>query len=451
MIKPSFFTLSKALPVLAALTSLGALGACDSGQTSSDEGPAAAAGSPPASAGAGPSGSGAPNHAGAGNIAGSGSAAGATGAAGAAGGAGVPGSAGSAGILIGTGGPFPFPQNKKPGACTLTTTANASGSVQAAYTSWKAAFVTSSGAGSGLRVQRNTDGDDTVSEGIGYGMIAAAYLADKATFDGLWAYAKSHLDANGLMNWKIDAGGTVTGMGSAADADEDVAWALLMASNQWSSATYLADGRKVIQAIYDTTIAGDGMLKPGDNWGGTSATYPDYFSPAYFRVFAKVMNNANWSGAIIDRNYEILDKVSGQHGLVPDTTSSTYEIPAGKAGTYSYDACRTPWRIAMDYCFNAEPRAKAYLDKVGPFFDGVGANNIGDGYSLTGSQTSSNKNMAFIGPAGVAGMVGHQALLDGAFAFGASNGGGDTSYYGQSLRLISMLMMSGNFVDFSKQ
>lgn len=448
MIKSSFSSLSKFLPALSAAASIVALGACDAGQSSSDDGPAA--GSPSAAAGAGQGQGGAPPQAGTGNKAGASPGAGAPGASGATGQAGSPGGAGSSGILLGMGGPFPFPQNKKPGACTLTTAANASGSAQAAYNSWKSALVTSSGAGAGLRVRRNTDGDDTVSEGIGYGMIAAAYMADKATFDGLWTYAKAHFDMNGLMHWKIDAGGTVTGMGSAADADEDMAWALIMASNQWSSATYLADGKKVIQAIFDTTIAGDGMLKPGDNWGGTTATYPDYFSPAYFRVFAKVMNNANWSGAIIDRNYEILDKVSGEHGLVPDTTSSSYEIPSGKAGTYSYDACRTPWRIAMDYCFNGEPRAKAYLDKVGAFFDGVGANNIGDGYSPSGSATSSNKNMAFIGPAGVAGMAGHQSLLDGAFAFGAANGGGDTSYYGQSLRVITMLMMSGNFVDFTK-
>ena len=59
-------------------------------------------------------------------------------------------------------------------------------------------------------------------------------------------------------------------------------------------------------------------------------------------------------------------------------------------------------------------------------------------------------NMAFIGPAGVAGMVAYPSLLDGAFSFGASNGGGDSSYYGQSLRVLTMLMMSGNFVDFTK-
>ena len=46
-----------------------------------------------------------------------------------------------------------------------------------------------------------------MSEGIGYGMIAAVYMYDRPTFDGLWGYAKTHFDANGLMNWKITSGG----------------------------------------------------------------------------------------------------------------------------------------------------------------------------------------------------------------------------------------------------
>ena len=156
-------------------------------------------------------------------------------------------------------------------------------------------------------------------------------------------------------------------------------------------------------------------------------------------------NNPRWTGAIMDRNYEILMNVSGTYGLVPDRTTGTYQ----NMGTYSYDACRTPWRIAMDYCFNDEPRAKAYLMKIGAFFDGIGAANIGDGYSLTGMATSPNKNMAFIGPAGVAGMAGWPKLLDGAFMFGAENLG-DQNYYPQSLRIVTMLMMSGNFLDYSR-
>src|SRR5262245_41391074 len=187
---------------------------------------------------------------------------------------------------LGQGGPFTFPQAKTSGACTIATSASAAAATMSAYNSWKSMFVTSSGASSGLRVQSPQHSGGTVSEGMGYGMISAVYMNDRTTFDGLWAYAKAHFDNNGLMNWKITSGGTTAsdGTGSALDGDEDMAWALLMASDQWSSTTYLDDARAIIDAIYGTTIAGDGTLKPGDQWGGTTMFYPDYFSPAYYRV-----------------------------------------------------------------------------------------------------------------------------------------------------------------------
>jgi endo-1,4-beta-D-glucanase Y len=418
---------------------------CDSGDSSESGGAGAggassaghagspAAGGNPTSAGGGSTGAAAGAHAG-----------GATGSAGATGSS--AGAGNSTGPIFGTGGPFAFPQNKKPMYCSLTTVGNASGAVQSAYASWKSAFVTSSGAGTGLRVQRNTNQNDTVSEGIGYGMLAAVYMNDRTTFDGLWTYAKANFDANGLMTWHLSSSGSIMGTGSATDGDEDMGWALLMASDQWSSSAYLAEAKSVISAILINSVAADGMLKPGDGWGATLQTYPDYFSPAYYRVFAKVTNNPNWSGVVIDRNYAILAAVEGSDGLDPDYTTTAY----GTSQPYGYDACRTPWRIGMDYCFNGEPRAQAYLTKIGTFFNGVGAANIGDGYSNSGSQTSSNKNMAFIGPAGVAGMAGFPTLLDGAFSFGANNSGDQTSYFGQSLRVLTMLMMSGNFVDFTK-
>lgn len=350
-------------------------------------------------------------------------------------------------MKLGTGGPFPFPQNKKSASCSLATAADAAASVRTAYDEWKTTFVSPTGAGAAgnLRVVRTTDNNDTVSEGIGYGMLAAVYMADRPTFDGLWSYAKSHLDTKGLMNWQLSATGTVIGQGSATDADEDIAWALVMASNQWSSSAYLADARAMITALLTSSVADDGMLKPGDSWGPMNVTFPDYFSPAYFRVFAAVTGNARWTGDILDRNYVILANVTGTHGLVPDRSNGTYQI----SGSYAYDACRTPWRIGMDYCFNAEPRAQAYLAKVGAFFDGIGAANIGDSYSPTGMPLSMNKNMAFIGPAGVAGMAGFPMLLNDAFAFGAQNLG-DKQYYPQSLKLVTMLMMSGNFLDYTR-
>jgi endo-1,4-beta-D-glucanase Y len=352
------------------------------------------------------------------------------------------------------GGPFAFPQNKKPANCSLTTVSNASGAVQTAYTFWKGKFVTSNGAGGNLRVQRdNATSLDTVSEGMGYGMLAAVYMADKATFDGLLGYVKAHLDPKGLMHWHIDSAGNPVkdSMGnlpySATDGDEDIAWSLLMASDQWSDTSYLDTAANLINAMYFNTVSPDNHLEPGDNWGGDPTVFPDYFSPAYYRAFAIATQNPVWSGMIIDKGYAFLAQVSGTDGLVPDKSNTSGAI----TGNYGYDACRTPWRIGMDYCFNGEARAQTYLMKIGAFFSGVGAANIGDGYSPTGSQTSGNKNMAFIGPAGVSGMSGFSTLLDGAFNYGVNNNGGDASYFPQSLRVVTMLMMSGNFLDYSHQ
>jgi endo-1,4-beta-D-glucanase Y len=364
------------------------------------------------------------------------------------GGSGGSGGGAGSGAQVITGGPFPFPLNRKPTntACTLTTVANASATVQTIYNQWKTIYLVSGSPG--LRVQRPENSNDTVSEGIGYGMLASVYMGDKATFDGLWQYAQAHFDAYGLMNWKITPSGTTAsdGMGSATDADEDMAWSLIMASGQWPTGTYLADAKKILLAMRTNELSSDGLLKPGDGWGSTNKTYPDYFSPAYFRVFKLVTNDHVWDTAIT-RNYQVIANVSGDDGLVPDSTTSTYDT-SGQA--YKYDACRTPWRIGMDYCFNSEPQAKTYLDKIGTFFNTQGVSNIGDGYSLTGSKTSNFPNMAFIGPAGVAGMAGYPKLLDDAFTFGATGNGGTSGYFQQTLRVITMLVMSGNFVDYTQ-
>ncbi len=386
---------------------------------------------------------------------------------------GAPGVGGDTmGLKLGTGGPFTFPQNKPSGTCTLTTAAGAAGAAQTAYMSWKNSFVTSNGAGAAgaLRVQRPSNNQDSVSEGIGYGMLGAVYMNDQPTFDALWKYGQSHFNANGLMSWHITAGGTLVNPsdpGSASDGDVDMIWALIMASDQWSSPTYLTAAGNMIHAMRQHSFGPDGLLKPGDNWGGTSLTDPSYFSPAYFRVFAVVSGDLLWSRDYLDKNYLVLSTISGSNGLVPDWTTDSAVVnmgfltSAGNSGGsqsdgwdnshYGYDASRTPWRIAMDWCFNKEPRAQAYLMKIGGFFNPMANNigNVGDGYALNGSVSSNNHNMAFIGPIGVAGMAGFPALVDAAFAYGVTNQG-DLNYFPSSLRMISMLMMSGNFLDYTK-
>ena len=93
-----------------------------------------------------------------------------------------------------------------------------------------------------------------VSEGEGYAMLAAAYLADQKTFNGLWCWVhdnrmssvKRYADGQvtrptyrwgGLPGWKSDKNypSTSGDANSAADGDFDIGMALLVAARQWPS------------------------------------------------------------------------------------------------------------------------------------------------------------------------------------------------------------------------
>ena len=131
------------------------------------------------------------------------------------------------------------------GHCTAPTGARID-DARAAYDKWKTDLLTSDGAGGFLRVRRpNSSGaevNSTVSEGIAYGMLLSVYANDQPTFDKLWQYAKLWPDSHGLMNWYINAAGTqVLGTGAATDADEDMAFALVMADARWGGRGSLDD------------------------------------------------------------------------------------------------------------------------------------------------------------------------------------------------------------------
>ena len=70
----------------------------------------------------------------------------------------------------------------------------------AGWTAYKTALIVADGTDGSMRVSRPENGNDTVSEGISYGMLFAVYLNDKTTFDALWKYEQKHLDSSGMMN-----------------------------------------------------------------------------------------------------------------------------------------------------------------------------------------------------------------------------------------------------------
>jgi endo-1,4-beta-D-glucanase Y len=389
---------------------------------------------------------------------------------------------------------YPFPQNRQSKSCVYPS-GYRNEDVRAAYAQWKADTVTSAGAGGFLRVQR-TPSDlslapgSTVSEGIGYGLLLAVYMDDREVFDNLWKYEQLHLGkcppepgacpAMELMDWYISAdGSTALGTGGATDADEDMAFALIMADKQWGgqgtlARTYHAYALDQIAAVWVLEVYQSTFIKPG-TWGDNTTQNISYFAPAYYRVFKSYGGNLpmgdsgawnpNWD-AVVESVYGVLNAslmpASGNqsNGLVPAWCTSggapnPNALMGGNATNYQYDSCRTPFRIAADWCWNGEPRAQAYLAKTSGFFSGIGAPNIVDGYALDGAPQPQNPgklSAAFVGPAGVGAMSAatFQPFLDSAYSQVSGHqllAGG--AYYEESWTVLSLLMMTANFLNYT--
>ena len=244
-----------------------------------------------------------------------------------------------------------------------------------------------------------------------------------------------------------------------------------MADRQWGgrgslNASYLDLARRQVDLIWQHEIHESKLMKPGDQWGDWDTINPSYFAPSYYRAFGELTGNtAGWQ-AVIKTVYDTIDNTlndangNTMNGLVPAWCTSRgvpRSVFAGASTHYQYDSCRTPFRIALDYCLRGEPRAKTYVQKTSQFFSAIGARNIVDGYNLDGSRRPANatgQSAAFVGPAAVGAMAdpAHRSLLEEGYAAVASYEllvGGE--YYDGSWTVLSLLMLSGNFLDYTQQ
>ncbi len=387
---------------------------------------------------------------------------------------------------------FP-PQQHASNYCTYPEVADLE-DVRQAYQIWKDELLTSDGARGFLRVVRpdTPDGlpNSSVSEGIAYGMLLAAYLDDQDTFDALWNYSQEFADQDGLMQWYIDPTGEITcpmrdgACSAATDADEDMAWALLVADRQWGGGksrvgdSYWNLAVEQIERIWAYEIEpGTLIVKPGNAWGGWNVTNPSYYAPAYYRVFAEVTDNPGWI-SVAEKSYDLIEKSlnedngNQENGLVPAWMNGrgepvkAWEDTEREDGSvsvaplhYQYDSARMPFRVAQDYCYFGAPRAKAYLDKVNDFFAEQGALGITDGYELDGTPRTEasmegSDSAVFVAAAGVGAMADaertefvaqtYERLTDFEAVLVRSE------YYQRSWTALGLLMMNGTFFDLTQ-
>lgn len=330
---------------------------------------------------------------------------------------------------------LPFPQNAiYPYGIKPTNYTNAEMDQQCLdwFNKWKAKYVTQNNCtGSEWRLQRVETGNgitngcygfatapaenDTVSEGIGYGMVIMVFMSSatnntKQYFDGMYTYYKDHLDGAGLMNWQIPY---CSSGGSATDADEDVAFALLAADKQWGSAgtiNYKNEANTIIGRILSNEITAANDIRPGDGWDGANISY---FAPYEYRMFGDYTGTTRWYSVashtyqtIVNYYYtnsQTMNSALGINtGLQPNWCN--YDGTTWSPGAWSmdpnswwWDAIRHVWRQSYDYLlYGTTDSQYAYSNnaRVSAFFQtkyNGDASKILSHYKLDGTETAYNR------------------------------------------------------------
>lgn len=237
-------------------------------------------------------------------------------------------------------------------------------------------------------------GNITTSEGQSYTMLRAVWLDDHETFDASWKWTQDNLQLprNHLFSWLFGPRpdgtyGILTnqnGQNTASDADTDIALALAFAYARWRDPAYLQSAHDIIVDIWNEEViiirgkpylAADNVEK---NYPDNIVVNPSYFAPYAYRIFAEIDRDHDWK-SLVSTSYDILEKsmaaklnASSTAGLPPDWISlgrSDASIHPSKQSSgldtnYSFDALRVPWRLALDWYWYREPRARTLLSSM---------------------------------------------------------------------------------------
>jgi endo-1,4-beta-D-glucanase Y len=345
-----------------------------------------------------------------------------------------------------------FPQNTAIGTCAPAANADKFASALAqAYARWTKNFVQND------HVVAPEQQGAITSEALGYGMMIAAAMGDKAAFDKFHGYVKANGGSgSGLMTWKNG------GSGSASDGDIDIAFALLMADKQWPTGGYKAAGDSMAAAILAQDIV-DGVVRGGSSFKNAPFN-PSYFAPAAFRKFG-----ASFNAAITENFRLVTANVTGTTSGIPtdwaDAASGkpsgagsaqvTSEIIDGNNGAMGYDSARVSWRLGLDVCLGGDNTTalKAIVDFFAAKYDaGASIDLMKAGwYKTNGMVHKAAKDLqaSYIGPMGAGGMAMKNTVMrDRAFRTILDlleSGDFNHTYFPSTVGLLTALMMSGNF------
>lgn len=248
------------------------------------------------------------------------------------------------------------------------------------YNDYKKAFMSKDG-----RVIDPDKNNITTSEGQSYMLLRSLIMEDKPTFDLVYMWTKNNLQRqDNLFAWlwgKNSSGEyKILDYNSASDADVDIAFTLLLASEAWGQnsksndvESYLAEAIPIIQSIwnYETKYFGSQLvLMPGaaQTSSDDNEVNPSYFAPYAFKLFQKYDEKHDWN-YLVNSSYYYLDAVMAKTDthLPPNwfrIQDNQIILEDSSKSDFSYDAVRVFPRVYLDYIDSGESRALPVLEKT---------------------------------------------------------------------------------------
>ncbi|MBN1983612.1 MAG: hypothetical protein JW795_18900 [Chitinivibrionales bacterium] len=350
------------------------------------------------------------------------------------------------------------------------------------FDDYKKTFLTKSNRNNGYYVLAEGNGPTqnsktaTCSEAHGYGMVIYALMAGyepeaKTIYDGFIKFWKTHPSCKGgpLMAWyTADTEDNPADATAASDGDFDIAYSLLIADKQWGSTgtyNYLQEAKDLLVAIKKKEMGSNSKRVLLGDWveNQNDSRSSDWFLD-HMRAFGVVTSDASFWDAAVAEVYQIYKEVAKPNvGLVCDfiTGDPARPDPVGggtnedDADAYSYNGCRNPLRLAVDYAHYGKAETKSLLTTINTWLKGKTNNDVSKimaGYDLNGNVLPKidYNDACFLGPF-IAGMIvdpsnqdyltkGWQCLDTITTIFENK-----PDAYQDALRILCMLIMSGNW------
>lgn len=296
------------------------------------------------------------------------------------------------------------------------------------------------------RVVRHDQGGDTVSEGQAYALLLAVGVDDRATFEEVWRWTDATLRRDdGLLSWRW-ADGVVVDPSSAADADLDVARALVLAGQEWDEPTYTQAGVELGEALLDheTVTTPAGRVLVAGQWA-TVAPYdfnPSYVSPVATTLLGEASGDPRWA-ELETGSRAAVEQLTDSGQLPPDWAEVGDDGvvrptpgPGGQPVQFGYDAARTLIRHAE----SCEPDDLAIAASATAAIDQDDAPAVLD---LAGSPQSGDASpLMFVAQAAGAAAAGDTESAASSLAEAAQARRDVPTYYGDAWAALGALLLS---------